>query len=233
MKWEKVKYPYIYYEDRKELIEQSIKNFEKFVKYTGVDKCDRFNYGYDISAVFRGENPRYNQRSMDCFNGIDHLRYLYRNSKTGATYALAVPYEGDNISNSEYVLTKFCNKHNISCIILPSKESIYNAPNTNLLIFAHKDELLKLLKKYSYKKEEIQMINPTISFYKYVMKYINVDMPEGDLARDMKDDKEVPKQKDNDREIFSYLEFIITDIDAKRIYKKMKKDYLESKQKIL
>ena len=233
MRWEKIKYPYIYYEDRKELIEQSMKNFEKFVQYTGVDKYDVFNYGYDISAVFRGENPRYNQRSVDCSNGIDHLRYLYRNYKTEATYAIATPYEEDNISNSEYTITKLCNKHNVSCIILPEKESFYNAPHTNLFIFAHEKELLELLEKYGYKKEEIQMINPTISFYKYVMEYIEVNMPEGDLARDMKNDEEMPEQKDNDREIFSYLEFVIRDADAERVYKKMKKDYLESKQKIL
>ena len=170
MRWKKIKYPYTYYEERKELMEKSIKNFEKFVNYTGVDKIDSLNYGYDISAVFRGENPRYNPYSVDSFQGIDHLHYLYRNSKINATYATAVPYSEDDISNSECVLTKFCNKHNVSCIILPPEESIYNADNTNLIIFAHKNKLLKLLDKYGYVKDEIKLIKPTISFYKYVMK---------------------------------------------------------------
>ena len=232
MKWKKADYPFHYYEERKELMEQSIKNFEKFKKYTGVDRFDLFNYGYDISAVFRGENPRYNPNSMDYCRGIDHLYYIYRNPKTGATYGVGVPYAKDDVSNSERCIKSVCNKHNVSCIILPPAESIYNAPDTNLLIFSQKSNLLKLLSKYGYTKEEVSFTEPDISFYKYVMKYISVELPEGDLARDMKDDKEMPKEHDNDREIFSYLDFAIRDYDAEKIYKRLKKDYLESKFEI-
>ena len=95
-------------------------------------------------------------------------------------------------------LKRLCNKHNVSCIVLPPKDSIYNAYDTNFIIFSHRDKLVNLLKKYGYKKEEIQIIDPDISFYRYVMKYIKVDLPEGDFAKDMKDDKEMPKQKEND-----------------------------------
>lgn len=232
MKWKKIKYPYTYCKEKPDLMEQSIKNFEKFKKYTGVDKYDVFNYGYDISAVFRGENPRYNQYSIDYFGSIDHLHYLYRNSKTNDTYAIAVPYREDTSSNSEHQLKRLCNKHNVSCIVLPPKDSIYNAYDTNFIIFSHRDKLVNLLKKYGYKKEEIQIIDPDISFYRYVMKYIKVDLPEGDFAKDMKDDKEMPKQKDNDMEVFSYLDFTVKDINAERIYERLKNDYLEGKKEM-
>ena len=232
MRWKKVKYPYIYYEDRKDLMEQSMRNFNNFVQFTGVDKFDLFNYGYNISAVFRGENPRYNPYSLDHCNVIDHLHYLFRNSNTGATYGIAVPYAEDNGSNSRRVIMKICNKHNVSCIVLPPKESIYNAHNTNFLIFSQKCNLLELLKKYGYSKDDVKFFEPDISFYSYVMKYINVDLPEGDLAKDMRDDKDMPKDIDNDMEVFSYLDFTINDFRAEKVYKKLKKEYLESKFKI-
>lgn len=232
MRWKKVKYPYTYNKEKPDLMEQSIKNFEKFKEFTGVDKYDVFNYGYDISAVFRGENPRYNQYSMDYFGSIDHLHYLYRNSKTNDTYAIAVPYKADTSSNLEYSLKRLCDKHNVSCIVLPPEESIYNASDTNFIIFSHKNNLLKLLDKYGYTKEEIQIIDPEISFYKYVMKYINVDLPEGDLAKDMRDDKEMPVQKDNDMEVFSYMDFAVRGSVAERIYERLKNDYLEGKKEM-
>lgn len=232
MRWKKVKYPYTYNKEKPDLMEQSIKNFEKFKEFTGVDKYDVFNYGYDISAVFRGENPRYNQYSMDYFGSIDHLHYLYRNSKTNDTYAIAVPYKADTSSNLEHSLKRLCDKHNVSCIVLPPEESIYNASDTNFIIFSHKYKLLTLLDKYGYTKEEIQIIDPEISFYKYVMKYINVDLPEGDLAKDMKDDKEMPVQKDNDMEVFSYMDFAVRGSVAERIYERLKKDYLEGKKEM-
>lgn len=232
MRWKKVEYPYTYYEERKELMEQSIKNFEKFKEFTGVDKYDIFNYGYNISAVFRGENPRYNPYSLDSCSGIDHLHYLFRNSKTDTTYATAVPYEEDEGSNSKHAIMKICNKHNVSCIILPSSESIYNAHDTNLLVFSQKCNLLKLLKKYGYKKEDVTFYEPDTSFYKYVMKYKDIDSPEGDLARDMISDTDMPKDINNDKEVFSYLDFTISYFKAKEIYKKLKKYYLKSKFKI-
>ena len=136
MRWKKVKYPYTHNKENPELMEQSIKNFEKFKEFTGVDKYDVFNYGYDISAVFRGENPRYNQYSMDYFGSIDHLHYLYRNSKTNDTYAIATPYKADTSSNLEHSLKRLCDKHNVSCMILPQEESIYNASDTNFIIFS-------------------------------------------------------------------------------------------------
>ena len=44
-----------------------------------------------------------------------------------------------------------------------------------------------------------------MTFFEYMMRYLKKDTPEGDLARDIKDDKKHFPSSDNGKEIFNYL----------------------------
>lgn len=68
------------------------------------------------------------------------------------------------------------------------------------------------------------------NFYDYVIKkYKGKDCPEGDLAYDMENDKDLPK-KSNNEEIFKYLDYMRNTAmcaDAVDIYDKIKLEYLK------
>ncbi len=50
----------------------------------------------------------------------------------------------------------------------------------------------------------------------------------------MLNDKEMPNNKDNDRDVFEHLDYATAkNWRAERIYKKMKREYLKSKQEEL
>lgn len=70
-----------------------------------------------------------------------------------------------------------------------------------------------------------------MSFYEFMIEnYINDETPLGDLARDMRDDKEMPENKNNDERIFQYLDFKIRDTIVEEIFEEAKKEYKKYKE---
>lgn len=232
MRWEKIKYPFSWIYNDKEYMPKAEENFWKFITYAEITRMNRFSFGWNMSRVFLGENPRFNSYIYDTCFTPDHANYIYE-GKNGERYVVGFPYHNYNLKESEISdLKKFCNKCNVSCAVFPEEYSFYHNAGTIMIVFAHKKVLEELVKKYQLDRNKILFVYPTVSFYKYVMNYEPINLPEGDLARDMKSDKDMPKDIDNDMEVFSYLDFTINDFRAEKVYKKLKKEYLESKFEI-
>lgn len=104
------------------------------------------------------------------------------------------------------MLQRFCDKYNVSCTILPEEVSFYRSPGTVMVVFAHKEQLENLISAYGFKKDDLCFLNPTINFYQYVTaSFVNEDTIIGDIAREMIDDEDMPKDRNNDKEICDYI----------------------------
>lgn len=212
MKWEKVKYKY----------SKRRKEFQDFLKNTGVDSMEYFNFGYDIEEVFLGENPKYNPNSIEYEVTPDHTHFFYRNSTNKKTYLIGFPYE--EIQGRE--LKRFCNIYHISCTILPKKYSFYNEI-TYMVVFAEHSDLEELLNKYGIENKFI--IDPETNFYKYLTEYCKTkSLIEKDFIEDVKSDSKFPKDN-SDMEIFKYLRYEARDVYD--IYIRLRKKYKKWCQK--
>lgn len=227
MKFRKEEYPFSYNSKDEEWMKKAHENYKKFINTTGVDKIDRFNFGYDIRKVFNGESPRYNPRSLDTCYTPDHTRHIYRNSKNSATYVLSFPY----VPKWLYLdgLQEFCDKFNVYCAVLPEDCSFYHNKPTYMIVFARKKHLDKLIVKYIGKGQAIHYLKPKVNFYNYVMKYIEIDSPQGDLARDIAEDDKIKKIKNDDSAVFDYLDFVTSIYSAaNKTFQRMKETYLSA-----
>ncbi len=175
MKFKNIDYPYslnsVKDNSNKEKI---LSNFERFIKYAKVDRIASFSVYSNFEKAFRGKNivESYSVRHWGYSHFPDHPK-IYRNSKTKQTYIVSFEY------NEPYgQIQKFCDKFNVSCIILPNEYNFYIVPNlTNMTIYAHKEELKELMVLYGLKKVE-KFFKPKISFFKDVMNYKGIDTPE-------------------------------------------------------
>ena len=235
MRWKKVEYPYCYTNDV-EWMKKARINFEKFINLAEITKMDDFNFGYDISKVFRGENPRYNPYLMDTCIKPDHMRNIFYAPGT-RLYTIGFPYRHyDGIEDSELEeLQKFCDKYNVCCTIFPEEYSFYHNPNTLMIIFSHKEELENLIELYGLNKLNLHFLEPKINFYNFMIeKFIDDDNVLGDLAKDMKDDKDMPENKNNDKLILNHIYWQAhSDLYVNRAIKNALKSYSNYKNNIL
>lgn len=234
MKWKKVEYPFSQNNNDVEWMNKAYENFKKFIKNADITKMDDFNFGYDISKVFRGEEPRYNPRLLDyCFTP-DHTRNLFY-SPGREIYAVGFPYHEYNTMRLVELenLQKFCDKYNVCCTILPEEHSFYRNPNTIMVVFAHENEIRKLIKSYDLvgNNKRVYFISPHGNFYNFVTKkFIKDNNPLGDLARDMKDDETMPKNIDNDKAVLDHISWQSHgDLDVEKAVKKALKLYSDYK----
>lgn len=231
MKWKKVEYPYSYIDDT-EWMEKAIQNFEKFIELAEINKMDNFNFGYDISKVFRGENPKYNPYLIDNYPKPDHMKNIFY-APGARLYSVGFPYRDyDEIDDCELKeLQKFCDKYNICCTIFPEEYSFYHNSGTVMIIFSHKEELEELIKSYGLNKSNLYFLEPQINFYDYITEnFIECNNTIGDLARDMKDDIDILENKNNDKLVTEYISWTSgNDLDVERTLKKALKIYSDFK----
>lgn len=235
MKWKKVEYPYCYTNDI-EWMKKATENFEKFVELAEISKMDKFDFGYDISKVFRGENPRYNPYLIDNCLKPDHMKNIFY-APGARLYSVGFPYRDyDEIDDYELKeLQKFCDKYNVCCTIFPEEYSFYHNSGTVMIIFSHKEELEELIKSYGLNKSNLHFLEPQLNFYDYITEnFIDHNNPIGDLARDMKDDKDMPENKNNDKLILDHIYWQAhSDIYVNRAIKNALKSYSNYKDNIL
>jgi uncharacterized protein YozE (UPF0346 family) len=70
-----------------------------------------------------------------------------------------------------------------------------------------------------------------LTFKEWILKFVTVDLPIGDIARDISEDEQFPNTKDFD-EILYYLETTPTSDSFIRVFKYSFNMYYESTQKL-
>lgn len=229
MRWKKVEYPFFYNEDKREWMKNAFKNFNKFIRNAEITKMDKFNFGYNIEKLFQGENPKYNPKSLDNCVTPDHTKNIYY-SPGREIYIVGFPYDVKDIDIASF--QHFCNKYNTCCTIFPERYSFYHNEGTVMVIFAHKRELEKLISRYGLDKDRLYFLEPSINFYEYIVEnFIDINGPIGDLARDIKNDRNMIEDKNNDKEIFDHIYYYSHgDLEVEKTLKKAQKLYSDYKR---